>query len=722
VLAAAEIDDIAAMVFLDIAVILVVARLMGRLARRLRQPAVIGEIIGGLALGPSLLGALPGDLTGRLFPTEVRPYLQVVAQLGLVIFMFIIGLELDLGLIKGKGKTAAVISVSSIALPFAMGIPLALLLHRRHGTVNGTDVDLLPFALFIGASMSITAFPVLARILTERGMLRTPIGALTLACAAVDDVMAWSLLAVVLAVVASAGAWDLPRILLESAVFVAAMIFVVKPLLARFVNSRYRRGGELGPEIMAVVLVGMLLASYATAKIGIHQIFGAFLFGGIMPRDAKNELLSKILERLETVSVLLLLPVFFVATGLGANIRGLTGPGVAELVLILLVACAGKFIGASLGARSQGIRGRRAATIGTLMNTRGLTELVILNVGLAFGVLDEELFTMLVVMAVVTTVMAEPLLRVVYPPSMMAADVAQAARAVVGPEAVPRVLVSVGDPLHARRMVDLAAALLAGEPDGEIVITRFSPRSRDLEIGTGLLPDREQVAGWMGDLDELARRVEGHGLRSVVLYQLSNDAAADLVAQAASVGAGWLLVGAPRVLRDEGRAALDRFAAETGLVYRDFLHRVLTEARCDVGVVIHPAAAPPSALERPSIVLSLGSDHDDAAAQLAVRVAKNRGRGLEVVAAGAAPSGRPDAVVEHARAAGVEAEVVTSDEADLVTTVAHRAAQAELVVAGVGPWDAAQLLGAAPDAIAEAVASMMVAVRSQAALPAEVSR
>lgn len=712
VLAATKIDDITAIVFVDIAIILVVARLMGRLARRVRQPAVIGEIIGGLALGPSLLGALPGDLTGHLFPTDVRPYLQVVAQLGLVMFMFIIGLELDLGLIRGRGRSAAVISISSIAVPFSLGFPLAAVLHTSHGLVGGQQVEFLPFALFIGASMSVTAFPVLARILTERGMMRTPVGALTLACAAVDDVLAWSLLAVVLAVVASSGAWDLPRILLESALFVAAMVVFVRPALDRFIASRRRRSPELGPEVMAVVLVGMLLCSFATAKIGIHQIFGAFLFGAVMPRDAQGELLSRILERLETVSVLLLLPVFFVATGLGANVRGIGVDGLGELGLILLVACAGKFIGASLGARSQGIRGRRAATIGTLMNTRGLTELVILNVGLSFGILDEQLFTMLVVMAIVTTVMAEPILRRLYPDSMVAADVADAERAAVGAASAPRVLVSVGDPAHAIRMVDLAVDLIGGEAGAEIVITRFSPRGTPLEVGSGLVTDREQIAGWMGELHDLARRVEQRGARSVVLYQLSEDVAADLLAQAASIGTRWLLIGSPRPLEVTGRAALDRFSAETGLVYRDFLHRVLSDAPCDVGVVVHPLAS--RRVPDPNVLLVLGAGHDPVAADVARRLSRSTGRALEVLATGTQGSGgatAPAPIVERARADGV---AVTLSQADggLVPTLLRRDRAAEVVVVGVGEW-AGGLLGEQADDVVGAVDGVVLAVRGR---------
>jgi Kef-type K+ transport system membrane component KefB len=404
-------DEVAAFVFLDIAVIVVVARLMAALFRKVGQPAVVGEIVAGVLLGPTLLGVLPGHLPSRLFPVDqVRPGLNVVAQLGLIIFMFIVGLELDTKLIHGKQRVAAVISVSSVAVPFMLGLLLASGLYSSHRGIGVHTVQFLPFALFIGASMSVTAFPVLARILVERGMYRTSTGVLALACAAVDDILAWSMLAVVLAVVKSSGPWGLPVILAESLAFVLFMFIVVKPQLAGLTRW-YEQAGRLTPNMLAVVVAGFLVSAFVTSTIGIHSIFGAFLFGTILPRSDGTGLSCEILERLEPVSVRLLLPVFFVVTGLNVDVRNLGADAFTQLPLILLVACAGKFLSATAAARLQGLPLRQGAVLGTLMNTRGLTELVILNVGHDVGVLDTRLFTMLVLMAIITTFITEPVLR-----------------------------------------------------------------------------------------------------------------------------------------------------------------------------------------------------------------------------------------------------------------------------------------------------------------------
>jgi len=553
-LAEAAFDEIAATVFIDVALIVVVARLMGRLFRKIRQPAVVGEILAGIALGPSLLGLLPGEWFGLstsvpqwLFPLEVRPFLKILAELGLIIFMFIVGLELDPKLIRGRERIAAVISLSSIVVPFGMGMLLATVLYGTHEIVNGKTVEFMPFALFIGASMSITAFPVLARILGERGMHRTPVGALALASAAVDDILAWSMLALVVAVVQSSGGagglGSLARILGESILYVAVMFGVVRPLLARIV-PRYREAGRLTPDILAIVIIGFLVSSFITSKIGIHSIFGAFVFGAIMPREGVGDLVHDILERLEQVSVLLLLPVFFITTGLNADVSGIGGSGLVELGLVMLAACSGKFIGAMSASRVQGLSWRRSATIGTLMNTRGLTELVILNIGLSVGVLDKQLFTILVCMAILTTVMTEPLLRVFYPDRQVKADIAEAERAGLGEPGAFRVVVSVGDldPPAAANLVDLAIALIGDEQPAELVLSRFQAQHARLEVGTGLVGELGSFAESLGAVQTLTKRVEDAGVVCIARSQFSADPLADLLAQAAAVDADIVIL------------------------------------------------------------------------------------------------------------------------------------------------------------------------------------
>ncbi len=504
-------DDTAALVFIDVAIVMVVARLAGALFKKIRQPAVVGEILAGIALGPSLLGLFPGQLPTRIFPTDIRPYLGVLAQLGLIIFMFIVGMEVDVALIKGKERIAGVISLSSIALPFGLGILLASAIHSSHvSAVEAPQAHrFLPFALFIGASMSITAFPVLARILTERKMYRTEIGALALACACVDDVVAWTLLAVVLAIIKSSGALSLPKIILESLAFVAFMFLVVKRLLER-VAKRYRETGQLSANVFAVILAGFLISAFITERIGIHQIFGAFIFGVVMPRKETAQFFHDIIERLEHVTLLLFLPLFFVVTGFSVNIRGLGSDALTQLPLILLVAIVGKLVGAFAAARLQGIPTDKAGAVGVLMNTRGLTELIILNVGLSFGVLDTRLFTMLVVMAIVTTIMTEPLLRLVYPEKSLKRDIAEAEKAALGVIDAYRVLALIGgggddDQDTDALLVDTASDLIGDEHPAELVLSNFSQMRGGLEVGNGLVVELGQMAEGFERLKALAQ-------------------------------------------------------------------------------------------------------------------------------------------------------------------------------------------------------------------------
>ncbi|HEX2072293.1 MAG TPA: cation:proton antiporter [Geodermatophilus sp.] len=537
-----ELPEIIAYVFLDLAVIIVIARLMGRLAVRLGQPAVVGEIIAGILLGPTLLGALPGDLDTLLFPVEVRDFLNVLAQLGLVLFMFLVGLEVDLSFIRGRERIAVSVSLASIVLPFALGVLLAGLLHTRHDVAGEGPVRFIEFALFMGVAMSITAFPVLARILSERGMHRIPTGVLSLACAAVDDVLAWALLAVVVAVAAAGSFTGVVQILLLSAIFALVMFLVVRPLLKLLV-SRYERFGQLTPDMLALVLVGILGSAWVTEEIGIHFIFGAFVFGVVMPRTGAGALNHEIIDRLEQVSVLLLLPVFFVVTGLGVDVGAIDLTGLGELGLILLVAIAGKFIGAFAAARTQRVPKRQATALAVLMNTRGLTELVILNIGVREGVLDGEMFTLMVIMAVVTTVMTSPLLHVVYPERILQRDIAAAERAAMGLTDAYTVLVVIEDPHRDTALVHLACDLVGREPAAQVVLTRVVRRSRPKpEVASGLGADLALIASAGMELRELARVVEARGLKASVASRFSDDPWADVGAVAGSADADVVLV------------------------------------------------------------------------------------------------------------------------------------------------------------------------------------
>ena len=383
---------------LGLAVVVLLARLLGALARRLNQPAVIGEVLAGIALGPTLFH---GTLSNTLFPAGIRPLLSALAVVGVVVFMFLVGLEWDAGMIRGSGSLAVSVSFSSVLLPFGLGMLLALYLMDDYGTGDRTA-----FMLFMGIAMSVTAFPVLARILTDRGMARSPLGVVALACAGVDDVLAWSLLAGVVAVSGSAGPGQW-RILLAVPCLLG-MLFVVRPLLRRFVARRPAL--TLTPAVFAGVLVGLLLSAAATEWVGLHYIFGAFLFGLILPRTGGEGLRADVHERLGQLSATLLLPVFFLVAGLQVDLSGLDADGLGTLGLILLVAVGGKFTGAFAAARLGRMPLRQSAALATLMNTRGLTELIVLNVGLQLGFLGRDVYSLMVVMAIVTTAMAGPLL------------------------------------------------------------------------------------------------------------------------------------------------------------------------------------------------------------------------------------------------------------------------------------------------------------------------
>lgn len=543
---ARTVPEIVAYVFIDLAVIMVLARLMGRLAIKVGQPAVVGEIIAGIMLGPSLLGLFPGGLDELLFPDDIRKYLNVLAQLGIVLFMFLVGLEVDLSFIKGREKVAVSVSLVSIILPFGLGFLLATYLHGEHGVVNDAQVSFLAFALFLGVAMSITAFPVLARILAERNMHRIPTGVLALACAAVDDVLAWSLLAVVVAIVSATSFVGVIQILGFSVVFAIVMFGVVRPLLKKLVDF-HERFGRLTPDMLALVLVGVLASSFVAEEIGIHFIFGAFVFGVCMPRKGAAQLTHEITDRLEQVSVLLLLPVFFVVTGAGVDIGGIDLEGLWELALILLVAISGKFVGAFVAARFQGVPRRQATALGVLMNTRGLTELVILNIGVMLGVLDGEMFTLMVIMAVVTTMMATPLLNLVYPKRILDRDIAEAERLAMGLEDAYTVVVVVDDPERDAGMVRLACDLVGRENPAQVVVSRVVRRTTPKpEVASGLTADLALLAAAGDELRQLSRIVDERGLKSSIASRFSDapwmdvaEIAAGAAADVVLVRAGW---------------------------------------------------------------------------------------------------------------------------------------------------------------------------------------
>lgn len=396
----------------ELCVVILVSRLIGWLFQRVHQPLVVGEIVAGVLLGPSFLGLLAPQFTAWLFPAETAPYLNILAQVGLIFFMFLVGLELNGEDLKKQSHTALVVSHVSIIAPFFLGVLLSLYIYESFST---NQVNFTSFALFMGASMSVTAFPVLARILSERRMTKTPIGSLAITCAAVDDVTAWCLLAVVISIVRSGSMITaLPQIFL-SIVYIGLMLTAGRWLLARLADRlEHQKHTSLSQFGVALICVGVLCSSIITELLGIHTIFGAFLFGTIVPR--RSLFLRDLTEKIEDFTIVLLLPIFFAYTGLRTQLSLLNTPllwGVCGL--IVLVATLGKFGGSAVAARVSGLGWRQSAAIGVLMNTRGLMELVILNIGLDLGVISPALFTMMVIMALVTTFMTTPIMEWIYP-------------------------------------------------------------------------------------------------------------------------------------------------------------------------------------------------------------------------------------------------------------------------------------------------------------------
>ena len=400
---------------LQLLVILVAARLAGRAIQFIGQPPVIGEMVAGLALGPSLLGAISPRTLESLFPAESLIPLSALSQLGVVLFMFVVGLRLDLRVLRDKARAAVATSYASIAAPFIMGAALAPWLHQ---TLAPPGVGLLPFSLFFAAAMSVTAFPVLARILTDRGLLQTRIGSVAIASAAVDDVTAWCILAGVVAVArasqdaTTAAGREFFVTILSSGAYVLVVATVGRRLLAEWLEARSSL--SMTPYLVSVAVILALASAWATEALGIHALFGAFLAGTIIPRHAgRLAFATGIADRVEDVVGAVLLPVFFAITGLRTSIGLIVEPGLwGVFLLILLVAVTGKLGGSAIAARMTGMSWREALSIGALMNTRGLMELVILSVGLDIGVISPALFAMMVLMALVTTAMTSPLLLV----------------------------------------------------------------------------------------------------------------------------------------------------------------------------------------------------------------------------------------------------------------------------------------------------------------------
>lgn len=399
-----SIEDATANVIGDVGLIVVASSLLGALARRIGQPTVIGQIVAGIALGPTLLGRLPGNPTAHLFSTGVRPFLTVLSQVAIVIFMFVAGYEIDFRLLRRGSRGSIMVALTALTVPIALTVGAFALFHGVFSAADAAHVHGRPFLPFMAVATSITALPVLAAIVRERGAAGTPAGTVATTAAGFMDVAAWVILAAALAGTSHASRWSWPMMVLLTAVFVVAMFGVLRPALSWWMQ----RPGRLLANQVPVALGFALASAWVTASLGLHPVFGGFLAGLAFPRpNGVPE--AEVLRPMEQ-SADLMLPLFFVTTGLSFNIGTVDGQGLLLLALILVIAVGGKLLPAYAAARLAGLDSQQSALVAALVNTRGLTELIALNVGLAAGVIGPELFTVLVLMALITTFMTGPLL------------------------------------------------------------------------------------------------------------------------------------------------------------------------------------------------------------------------------------------------------------------------------------------------------------------------
>jgi Kef-type K+ transport system membrane component KefB len=539
------VDDPLTRFIAQIVVIVAAARLLGRIARRFGQPAVVAEIIAGIVLGPSVLGWLAPSVSSALFPAESLDLVRAASQLGLVMFVFLVGLELDVKLLRGRVRASLAIALATIAVPFGLGAALACGL----GTVAGPGSS-LELALFLGVAMSVTAFPVLARMLAEHHLLRTRIGTLAITCAAINDLVAWCLLAFAVSLARAGALADALATTALACAFVVLVLFGVRPLVARLV-ARVRVPLAVTPDAVALVVVGMLGSAWLTERIGIHFVFGAFVFGAVVPR--RDGFARAIAEKLEDIAVVVLLPLFFAISGLRTRIDLVASTDhVLACAAIIAVACVSKIGGTSLAARATGLRWRDAGALGVLMNTRGLMELIVINMGFELGVFSQAMFAMLVVMVLVTTIATSPVLRRIYPAQEAMRDLLATDDARPRPRASYRMLTCIASPPAGPSLVGMANAL-SGE--GAEVIA--------LHLASG--DDAGDV------LDPALARAGELGLSARPLAFVSDNPAGDIVRVADLRDADLVLLGA---LGDVAHGVLQH--AETTVAV--FVDRGLTGA------------------------------------------------------------------------------------------------------------------------------------------------
>ncbi len=585
-----NLNESLAILLLQILSIILVARIFGWFFRKIGQQSVIGEMVAGIVLGPSLLGLYFPEFSNTLFPAESLGNLKLFSQLGLIFFMFVIGMELDLKALKNKANDAVVISHASIIFPFALGTGLGYFIYKQFAPPG---VEFLSFALFIGISMSITAFPVLARIVQERGIHKTKLGTIVITCAAADDITAWCILATVIAIV-KAGSFVSSLYVIGMAIaYVFLMLNVVRPFLARVGELKNSRQ-SLSKSVVAIFLLTLIISAYTTEIIGIHALFGAFMAGAIMPDNTKFR--SIIIDKVEDLSVIVLLPLFFVFTGLRTKIGLIDSPEMWKITgIIIVVAVAGKFLGSAIAAKFVGQSWRDSLTIGALMNTRGLMELIVLNIGKDLGVLDDRIFAILVIMALVTTFMTGPALDLI--------NFIFKTRDGIVPEEIKseskfKVLISFGNTERGKALLRLANSFVKKDKDDSIVTAMHLTLSNELHTYNLEEQENKSFAPIIQESEVLNQKI-------MTLFKASNDIDTDIVEIANHGEYDLLLVGlghsifegtllgkvlgyTTRIINPD--RLLDKFTGKEGLFenspFDERTRQIIAKSKMPVGILV----------------------------------------------------------------------------------------------------------------------------------------
>jgi K+:H+ antiporter len=685
-------EDTAGRLLLAMAFIIVCARFAGAGMARIGQPRVMGEVLAGILLGPTLLGAIWPDAQAYLFPSDITPLLSAIAQVGLVFYLFLVGMEYDPTLIRGRLGQSTFISSTCVALPFGLGILAAVPLYTLFAP---SDVRFAAFAVFVGVTLAITAFPVLARILVERRMLGKPVGALSLASAAIGDVAAWGLVALALAVAGTGSGLHALAVIGWTMLFVVCMVVLVKPFLGR-AAAAYAEVGHLPIIWTGTIFVGVLLASFASQRAGVAPIFGAFIMGAVMPRNAG--LSTDVSRRIDDFVGIILLPLFFAVSGLKVDITGLDSGLLWALTFAIIgLAVVGKWGGGYVASRFTGFSRRDSGVIGALMNTRGLTELIVLNIALSAGVISPKLFSMLVVMAIVTTLMAGPALRLLDPRRELSTPAEdELGQTEPGMPALRSIVVAPQDERNLDALLALAQPLAQSLPPRELVVVEAL---RSTSLVAGRLRDQDEVANATRRLEDKRRLLAQTGISARVAAFTAGDPGRDYVRIASREQVDLILVDGRRPLLGEGVPA--------GAV-----GRVLDEAPCDVAVLVERREAPVVDAAHPVAVPFGGAEHDWAALELGTAIASARGARLRLVGSRGV-DGDAGRLLSHASTVvqgftGVEVDSVLIEPGDRLVEATE---DAGLLVLGLADGWRDQGLGPVRAEIARRATASVVFVR-----------